>query len=168
MENIDSLSQLSREVGRILVESKFKLSTVESCTGGWIGKVLTDVAGSSSWYECGYVTYSDASKIRLVGVSPKVLRQSGAVSERAAQEMAQCSFAYTGADIALAVTGIAGPSGGTREKPVGTVWFAWAARTGACKTERKVFVGDRKSIREQTVRSALSTLIGFLEEDLDH
>ena len=75
MKNIDSLNQLSTEVGRILVESKFKLATVESCTGGWIGKVLTDVAGSSSWYECGYVTYSDASKIRLVGVSPKVLRQ---------------------------------------------------------------------------------------------
>lgn len=168
MKNIDSLSQLSTEVGRILVGSKFKLSTVESCTGGWIGKVLTDVAGSSSWYECGYVTYSDASKIRLVGVSPKVLRQSGAVSERVAQEMAQCSFAYTGADIALAVTGIAGPGGGTQEKPVGTVWFSWAARTGACKTERKVFAGDRKSIREQTVRFALSTLISFLEEDLDH
>ena len=166
MENIDSLSQLSSEVGRILVESKFKLSTVESCTGGWIGKVLTDVAGSSSWYECGYVTYSDASKIGLLGVSPKIIRQSGAVSEHVARQMAQCSFSNTGADIALAVTGIAGPSGGTREKPVGTVWFAWATRAASCKTERKVFSGDRKSIREQTVWSALSNLIRFLEEDL--
>ena len=167
MKYTDKITQLSTEVGRLLFEKKLKLTTIESCTGGWIGKVLTDVAGSSAWYECGYVTYSDASKIRLVGVSSELIKRSGAVSEPVVQEMAQCSFASTSSDIALAVTGIAGPSGGTSEKPVGTVWFAWATRTGDCKTERKVFVGDRKRIREQTVSMALSQLILFLEENLN-
>ena len=165
MKYTDKITQLSTEVGRLLFEKKLKLTTIESCTGGWIGKVLTDVAGSSAWYECGYVTYSDASKIRLVGVSSETIKRSGAVSEPVAQEMAQCSFASTGSDIALAVTGIAGPSGGSLEKPVGTVWFAWASRTGGCKTETKVFSGDRKGIREQTVSMALSQLLLFLEED---
>jgi nicotinamide-nucleotide amidase len=140
--------------------------TAESCTGGWIGKVLTDVSGSSAWYLGGAIAYSNELKERLLGVSHATLRDQGAVSEAAASEMATGALAQLGGEIAVAVTGIAGPSGGTPQKPVGTVWFAWAARVGGrvqVRTRHEVFPGDRESVRRATVEVALSEVfnLGF-------
>jgi nicotinamide-nucleotide amidase len=145
-------------VGEKLCAAGWRLATVESCTGGWLAKACTDVAGSSRWFECGFVTYSNTAKLRDVGVLADTLARHGAVSEATVREMALGGLRVTGADVALAISGIAGPGGGTPDKPVGTVWFAlaWRAAAGVQVTaEVCVFAGDREHIRRCAVERAL-------------
>lgn len=132
------------------------LVTAESCSGGWIAKTLTDVAGSSSWFECGVVAYSYEAKEALLGVRPETLEEHGAVSRETAIEMVSGALARYGATVAVAVTGIAGPSGGTADKPVGTVWVSWKRRGGYAQAELFHFDGDRDAVRRQTVAAALA------------
>jgi nicotinamide-nucleotide amidase len=135
------------------------LATAESCTGGWIAKCCTDRAGSSDWFERGFVTYSDRAKQDLLGVEGRVLELEGAVSRVVARQMAEGARRQAGVDAALAVTGIAGPTGGSQEKPVGTVWFGWAVGSRPAQTEQRVFEGDRETVRRCTVAHALSGLL---------
>jgi nicotinamide-nucleotide amidase len=152
------LEALAAKLGRALHVRGWRLAAAESCTGGWIAKALTDVAGSSQWFEGGVVSYSNAAKTELLGVSPDVLRAHGAVSEAAVRAMADGARRRFAADLAVAVSGIAGPDGGTQDKPVGTVHFAWAA-PDAVTAARRVFAGGRESVRRQTVALALERLV---------
>src|SRR6266481_3513672 len=122
------LTALAAEIGQALERSGLMLVTAESCTGGWVGRVVTSVGGSSVWFERGFVTYSEIAKQEMLGVSPEILKQHGAVSEPTARAMAEGALRHSHAQVALAVTGVAGPTGGSANKPIGTVWFAWAAR----------------------------------------
>lgn len=151
-ENLHALAQTLAEA---LTQRREMLVSAESCTGGWIAKVLTDLPGSSAWFECGVVAYSYEAKEALLGVNPHTLEQHGAVSEETAVEMVSGALARFGATIAVAVTGIAGPSGGTDDKPVGTVWIAWKRRGGYAHAEVFQFDGDREAVRRQTVARAL-------------
>ena len=156
------LARLAARVGRHLLDRRLKLATAESCTGGWIAKAITDIAGSSQWFIEGFVTYSNESKVDRLGVSRTVLEKEGAVSEATARAMAVGALKRTGAQLSVAVTGIAGPGGAVPGKPVGTVWIGWAARKGASvqlKTKRHLFRGDRDSIRRKTAREALMGLL---------
>ena len=137
----------------------WKMATAESCTGGWIAKCCTDLAGSSAWFERGFVTYSDAAKKDALGVDARILQEAGAVSRAVALQMAEGARRRAGVDIAVAVTGIAGPDGGTLDKPVGTVWFAWSRKDHAPDAEVACFRGDRDAVRRQTVAHALRGLI---------
>jgi nicotinamide-nucleotide amidase len=146
---------------RLLARSR-RLVTAESCTGGWIAKACTDLPGSSGWFLGGVVSYSDELKTALLGVRPATLASHGAVSEPVVREMAAGALARLGGDEAVAVSGIAGPEGGTPEKPVGTVWFAWARRTGQGVEVRAAgerFPGDRDAVRRAAVRRALAGLL---------
>jgi nicotinamide-nucleotide amidase len=138
------------------------LVTAESCTGGWAAQVVTSVAGSSAWFERGFVTYSNAAKQELLGVSAQTLRTQGAVSEATAREMARGALERSRGTIALSVTGVAGPGGGSAEKPVGTVCFAWA-RGSDTRSETRHFAGDRESVRRQSVILALEGVLKALE-----
>jgi nicotinamide-nucleotide amidase len=149
------LFKLAEQLGRLLKAGGKTIATAESCTGGWIAQTITDVPGSSAWFDRGFVTYSNAAKVQMLAVSPRTLEQYGAVSAEAATEMAAGTLAHSDADVAIAVTGIAGPDGGTTEKPVGTVFIAWAHRNGAAKVIRKQFSGNRRQIRAETVKSAI-------------
>ena len=134
------------------------LVSAESCTGGWAAQAVTAVAGSSAWFERGFVTYSNEAKIELLGVSADTLARFGAVSEETAREMAQGALAHSHAGFSVAVTGIAGPSGGSTDKPVGMVCFAWASHAGATRAATHCFAGDREAVRRQTVLAALQGL----------
>lgn len=159
MSNVESIAILAEALVDELIVAGLTVTTAESCTGGWIAKSLTDVSGSSACFGYGIVSYSNAAKESLLGVSPDTLATHGAVSESAVREMAQGALRQSGADISVAVSGIAGPDGGTDEKPVGTVWFAWAERRDAGVQARKQQLeGDRESIRAQTVILALQGL----------
>lgn len=136
-----------------------KLVTVESCTGGWIAKQVTDVPGSSQWFEAGFVTYSNASKHHLLGVPQAVFETAGAVSQACVEAMAAGALERVGGDIVVAVSGIAGPGGGSAAKPVGTVWFAFAQDQGPLEAERCQFWGDRDTIRRSAVAHALRGLL---------
>lgn len=149
------LFKLAEQLGRFLTANGKKISTAESCTGGWIAQTITDVPGSSTWFDRGFVSYSNAAKVEMLGVNPQTLEQHGAVSSATAIEMAMGALAHSDADLAIAVTGIAGPDGGTAEKPVGTVFIAWANRHGKKLVLKKQFFGNRRQIREQTVQSAI-------------
>jgi nicotinamide-nucleotide amidase len=156
------LYELAARVGHKLLGAGQRLVTAESCTGGWIAKTLTDVPGSSQWFECGYVTYSNAAKMRELGVSAATLESAGAVSAAAAREMAQGARRVSSAGVGLAVTGIAGPDGGTPAKPVGTVWFAAASGEGAAAlvvAEERLFAGDRAYVRRCSVQHALALIL---------
>ena len=135
-----------------------KVTTAESCTGGWVAKTLTDIPGSSAWFEYGFVSYGDNAKVDLLGVDEALIDKHGAVSEPVAVAMVQGAATRAGAASAVAVTGVAGPTGGTPDKPVGTVWFAWQVR-GAVEAECHVFPGDRDTVRRQTVTRALAGLV---------
>src|ERR1700751_3813948 len=151
------LYDLAERVGHKLRAAERRLVTAESCTGGWVAKALTDVPGSSQWFECGYVTYSNAAKVRDLGVAAATLEAFGAVSEQTVREMAEGALRVSGATVALAVSGIAGPDGGTPGKPVGPVWFCAAARSGAATdiiAEEKLFSGDREFLRSRAVEHA--------------
>ena len=139
------------------------LVTAESCTGGMIAAACTDLAGSSAWFERGFVTYSNAAKTELLGVDPALLRQQGAVSEPVARAMALGALAHSQAQVALAVTGIAGPGGGSPDKPVGTVWFGFAV-PGQVTTEVRHFAGDRAAVRLATVQHALRRVAELLQQ----
>ncbi len=136
----------------------------ESCTGGWIAKVLTDVAGSSQWFDGGVVAYSNAAKIELLGVPTETLAVHGAVSEETARAMADGARRRFAVDLAVAVSGIAGPGGGTQDKPVGTVHFAWAA-PDRVMAARRIFVGSRETVRRHTVALALERLVDLVSDD---
>lgn len=152
------LQQLSVQAGQLLLSAGATVTTAESCTGGWIAKVLTDISGSSSWFEQGFVTYSNAAKMQMLGVKAETLSQQGAVSEATVREMAWGAQTHASADYAIAVSGIAGPGGGSEEKPVGTVWFGFAFPGGELSAAQRVFSGDRDAVRRQAVRFALQTL----------
>jgi nicotinamide-nucleotide amidase len=155
-----TLQALAAEVGAKLKAGGLKAATAESCTGGWIGKVLTDVAGSSAWFERGFITYSDEAKVAMLGVQPGSLKAHGAVSEAVAREMAAGAADWSQAQVTVAVTGVAGPDGGSPEKPVGTVWIAWRWADGRLESRLYSFSGDRESIRRHTVLAALEGLRG--------
>jgi nicotinamide-nucleotide amidase len=157
------LARLAAKVGRRLLESGRHVATAESCTGGWIAKALTDIAGSSQWVLEGFVTYGNEAKIRSLGVPRALIDAKGAVSAGVARAMAHGALVRSKAHLTVAVTGIAGPGGAVPGKPVGTVWFAWAVRRGRriqTSAERRLFRGDREQVRRKTVRAAL---IGLLE-----
>lgn len=149
------LEALAREVAAELAARNETLATAESCTGGWIAKILTDIPGSSAWFECGVVAYSYEAKESLLGVSTRVLERTGAVSQETVVEMVGGALARLGAGMAVAVTGVAGPGGGTADKPVGTVWIGWKRRGGYTHSEAFHFAGDRDAVRRQTVVAAL-------------
>jgi nicotinamide-nucleotide amidase len=160
----ESLDKLAAALGHRLLGQGLSLATAESCTGGWIAKVVTDIPGASAWFDRGFVTYSDAAKRELLGVSHNSLAERGAVSAEVASEMAAGAVARSEAGAAVAVTGIAGPGGGSEEKPVGTVYFAWAVpgQTMTIQVQRVQFAGDRDEVRHQTVRLALERLLELL------
>ncbi|HEV7358964.1 MAG TPA: CinA family protein [Steroidobacteraceae bacterium] len=156
------LKRLAERVGRHLLKGRRHAATAESCTGGWIAKALTDIAGSSDWFVEGFVTYSNESKVRRLGVPRGVLQRRGAVSEATVRAMAAGALRRSKAQIAVAVTGIAGPGGAVPGKPVGTVWLGWATRRGGAirvATALKRFRGDRETVRRKTVRDALQGLL---------
>lgn len=152
------LRSLATEVGDLLMAQHLMLVTAESCTGGWIAKTVTDIAGSSSWFDCGMAAYSYEAKQALLGVRPETLTECGAVSRETVLEMVSGALIHSGASIAVAVTGIAGPTGGTPDKPVGTVWIGWKRRGGYPTAELFHFGGDRELVRRQTVAAALGGL----------
>lgn len=155
------MNELARKVGGALKSGGLRLATAESCTGGWVAMALTAIAGSSDWFERGWVTYSNAAKREDLGVREATLAHHGAVSEETAREMAAGALARSGAQVALAVTGIAGPSGGSAHKPIGTVCFAWA-HGGKIRSETRRFDGDRESVRRQSVLRALEGVLESL------
>ena len=138
------------------------LATAESCTGGWAAQALTSVAGSSEWFDRGFVTYTNRAKREMLGVKTAVLARHGAVSEQTARELAEGALAHSHAQVALAITGIAGPGGGTPEKPVGTVCFAWAGKQHETRSAQHHFTGDREAVRRQSVATALQGLLDFI------
>lgn len=164
MENNQTLLTLAQNIGVALSERGFMLTSAESCTGGWIGQTVTSVAGSSAWYDRGFITYSNQAKQQILGVQATTLAQHGAVSEQTAQEMALGALKMSEAQIAVAVTGIAGPDGGSKEKPVGMICFGWAVRHGLAHSQTCLFSGDREAIRRQAVATALSGTLHLLNE----
>ncbi len=152
------LQALAESVGKRLREARQMLVTAESCTGGWIAKTVTDIAGSSDWFDCGLAAYSYEAKQALLSVNPHTLETHGAVSRETVIEMVSGALVHSGATVAVAVTGIAGPGGGTGDKPVGTVWIAWKRRGGYPQAELFHFGGDREAVRRQTVAAALRGL----------
>lgn len=153
------IRRLVRELGDLLLERGETLALAESCTGGWIGQAITALPGSSGWFDAGFVTYSNDAKTRLLGVSPLTLKEFGAVSAETALEMADGALRQGRTDWSLAVTGIAGPTGGTKTRPTGTVLFAWTGRNGLRETEAMRFDGDRRAVRMQSVAHALEGLL---------
>lgn len=151
------------ELGRLLRQRGWRVTCAESCTGGGIAAAITDVAGSSAWFEYGFVTYSNAAKQRLLGVAGSTLAAHGAVSEAVVREMAAGALEQAGADLAVSVSGVAGPDGGSEEKPVGTVWFAWAM-ADRIVARRHCFEGDREAVRRHSVAVALDGLIETVAE----
>jgi len=158
-----ALFELAEQVGAALKIRAMRLATAESCTGGWVGEAVTAVPGSSDWFDRGFITYSNEAKREMLGVAAATLEQHGAVSEPTVREMASGALNNSRAQAALAISGIAGPGGGTAEKPVGTVWIAWAFANGAVASEKRVFAGDRREVRQQAVERALQGLLERLE-----
>jgi nicotinamide-nucleotide amidase len=156
---------LVEQLARALLERNFQLATAESCTGGGVAWAVTAVPGSSHWFERGFVTYSNAAKREELDVPADVLDRSGAVSEATAAAMAAGALANSHADISVAITGIAGPGGGSEVKPVGTVCFAWSLRGGDPRTVRVVFEGDREQVRMRAVRMAIQGLLDLMESN---
>jgi len=155
------LGALAQHLAEVLVAKRLVVSTAESCTGGWIAKTLTDISGSSAWFDCGMVAYSYEAKQAMLGVRPQTLEKEGAVSRETALEMVSGALAHSAASLAVAVTGIAGPGGGTEDKPVGTVWIGWKRRGGYPSAEVFHFDGDRESVRRQTIAAALKGLMAL-------
>lgn len=157
------LYALAEQVGEALKARALMLATAESCTGGWVGAAITAVPGSSDWYERGFITYTYISKRELLGVKAETLERHGAVSEQAVKEMVTGALAASHAQVAVAVSGTAGPAGGTPEKPVGTVCLAWALRNGEPIAETLRFAGDREAVRRQSVERALAGVLKLLK-----
>lgn len=167
MADHDELNQLARAVVTSLTVAGKAMATAESCSGGWVAKAVTDVPGSSACFGYGIVSYSNGAKESMLGVKNQTLEDNGSVSEPVVREMAEGALNLSGADLAVAVSGIAGPDGGSIEKPVGLVWFAWAVRNGqkiAVRSERCQFDGDREAIRASSVSRALAGILEQLGE----
>jgi nicotinamide-nucleotide amidase len=162
----DRLFKIAHTLGEYLKARNLMLATAESCTGGWVSEVITSIPGSSMWFERGFVTYSDIAKQEMLGVSSNALDYHGAASEETVRQMAKGALAHSHAQISIAITGIAGPSGATLSKPLGTVWIAWAGKTWITRAQRFQFKGDRHSIRMQSVQCALEGLLHQLEAKL--
>ncbi|HEX9877535.1 MAG TPA: nicotinamide-nucleotide amidohydrolase family protein [Gammaproteobacteria bacterium] len=161
-ETDEALAALARELGGALRKAGVKVATAESCTGGWLAKSITDVAGSSAWFGWGVVSYSNAAKASLLGVPETLLAAHGAVSEPVVKAMAEAARRSGGADLGVGISGIAGPDGATPGKPVGTVWVAWASGDGT-RAEHRLFAGDRDAVRRQSVALALCGLLAELD-----
>lgn len=157
------LERLAARVGEALRARGFLLASAESCTGGWAAQAITAIAGSSAWFDRGFVTYSNTAKQDMLGVKAQTLATFGAVSEATVREMAMGALARSQAQVAFAISGIAGPSGGSAEKPVGTVCFAWAIAGKAVESCTRHFAGDRRAIRAASVREALQGLLDRLQ-----
>ena len=157
------MNALARKLGERLKAKGSLLVTAESCTGGWAAQAVTAIAGSSDWFERGFVTYSNAAKEEMLGVRPATIAKHGAVSEETAREMALGALKHSRGTIALAITGIAGPSGGSAAKPVGTVCFAWARKGHDASAETRRFTGDRDAVRRQSVEHALGKVLDLLD-----
>ena len=163
----DTLATLATLVGTRLKAAGETLATAESCTGGWVAQAVTAISGSSEWFERGFVTYTNAAKQEMLGVSSDTLARHGSVSEQTASEMASGALERSHAGFALSITGVAGPSGGSRAKPVGTVCFAWARRAdGAVRVQTRRFEGDREAVRRQSVMHSLQGVIEWLDAAL--
>lgn len=158
-----ALQTLSVRVGEALTRRGITLATAESCTGGWVAQVVTATAGSSGWFDRGFVVYTNEAKVDMLGVAEETLARFGAVSEETAREMALGALRHSKAQAALAITGIAGPSGSTPDKPVGTVCFAWALANSDCLVHSRRFAGDREQVRRQSVEHALHILLERLD-----
>ena len=161
------ITLITESLAVTLIKKNKKLALAESCTGGWIAKVLTDLAGSSAWFERGFVTYSNEAKHEMLGVAETTLDRYGAVSQETVIEMAIGALKNSHADYSMSVSGIAGPGGGSADKPVGLVWFAWADKNDILLSEKQIFTGDRDAVREQAVSYALSKLLNLLNETTD-
>jgi len=161
--NAVAIHSLSVQLGQQLIERHWRVATAESCTGGGISAAITAVSGSSNWFEYGVVSYANHAKQRLLQVSVQTLDQEGAVSEPVVRQMLQGVLLLSGSEIAVAVSGIAGPTGGSPDKPVGTVWFAWGLASGEVRTGLFHFSGDRQSIQQQSVAQGLRGLLELLE-----
>ena len=158
------LEALAARLGTLRSSEQLKLVTAESCTGGWVAQCLTAIAGSSAWFDRGFVTYSNEAKQEMLGVPPDMLAEHGAVSQPVAVAMAEGALRNSRADWAVAITGIAGPTGGSPQKPVGTVCFAWGCRDGRIVTSTRHFPGSREDVRAQSVEHALSGLIERMDQ----
>ena len=163
LSNSEQLTHIARGLAADLLKGLgWKLATAESCTGGLIAACCTDIAGSSDWFERGFVTYSNAAKTEMLGVDAALISSHGAVSEQVVRAMVQGALTHSAAQVAVAVTGVAGPGGGSEAKPVGTVWLGWATPAGVV-TEVQHFAGDRAQVRAATVQHALQRLVGLLK-----
>ena len=160
-QEVQALEANLTQISLRLLARRHLLATAESCTGGMIAAACTDLSGSSQWFERGFVTYSNEAKAEMLGVPPGLIEEHGAVSEPVARAMADGALAHSRAQVSLAVTGVAGPTGGTKAKPVGTVWFAWCVG-GETHSEMQHFAGDRAAVRVATVRYALKRLLSLL------
>lgn len=156
------LTSLSAELGSLLLSKRLFFTSAESCTGGWVGRSITSVPGSSRWFSCSFVTYSNKSKSEILGVSHETLKKFGAVSEEVVKEMIEGGIKKSRADIGVAISGIAGPKGGSKERPVGTVYFAWLLKGHSILTSSEYFSGDREEVRLASVKTALSGSIRLL------
>ena len=150
------INQLACQLGEALKEKGMMIATAESCTGGGIAQAITEIPGSSAWFDRGFVTYSNKAKVEMLQVKQSTLDEYGAVSEAVAIEMVEGALLNSDADLAVAVTGIAGPDGGSEDKPVGTVYIAWGVREGSANCLMQTYTGNRASIRQQTVQRALA------------
>ncbi len=162
-----ALTELAGEIGESLSARALQLAVAESCTGGWLAQCCTDIAGASHWFDRGWVTYSNQAKQDCLGVSENTLEKQGAVSKATAIEMAEGALAQSDADISVAITGIAGPDGGSEDKPIGTIWFAWAMPQRTTLVQHQFLSGDRQSIRAQAVEIALRGIQSSLRQNAD-
>ena len=165
---MENLLDLAATTGQLLLARNESLTLAESCTGGGLACAVTEIAGSSAWFDRGFVTYSNAAKSELLGVPEITIERHGAVSEATARAMAEGALAHSPAHWAVAITGIAGPAGGSADKPVGTVCFAWAGRDLGCQAQTRCCSGDRSAIRAQSVAYALRGLIHLLQGASDY
>jgi nicotinamide-nucleotide amidase len=161
--NEQSIRSSAKRLGTRLLMQGRRLATAESCTGGWVAKIITDIAGSSDWFDCAVVSYSNASKHRFLGVPDGLLLDYGAVSENTVLAMLKGLFEQTRADTGVSISGVAGPGGGSEDKPVGTVWIAWGLRGQLANTQKFQFEGDRNQVRLQSVAAALDALLELVE-----
>ncbi len=163
--DLKELESLSAELGALLIEKNYFFTTAESCTGGWVGQSLTSVPGSSSWYGCGFITYSNIAKRKILDVSKDTLISHGAVSQEVVEEMVNGALKKSKANLGVAISGIAGPGGGTAERPVGTVCLAWKLNDLPASSVTEVFEGSREEVRFKSVSKALKEAINLLKQD---
>jgi nicotinamide-nucleotide amidase len=156
------LNLLVHDIANTCLQKSLKLTTAESCTGGGVSYELTSIPGSSQWFDCAFVTYSNNAKIAMLGVSSESIELHGAVSQEVAKEMAEGALRHSCANVSLAITGIAGPDGGTPEKPVGTIWFSWSGSQFSTQCQKKIFMGDREAVRFQAIMFSLKKLLELI------